>query len=55
MSDEVIIEIFVRLAVIHGCSADDILETPKLREQYLKEARHRMGDCSERDLLHRLV
>lgn len=55
MTDDAIIEVFARMASSQGCSVDDILETPGLREQYLAETRSLMGDLSERDLLHRLV
>jgi hypothetical protein len=55
VSDEAIIGVFRRMALDHGCSADDILETPELREQYLAEMRSIAGSLPERDLLHRLV
>jgi hypothetical protein len=55
MSDEVIIEVFCRMVRNHGCSADDILLTPELREEYLAGTRRVFGDRPERQLLHRLV
>ncbi len=55
MNDEVIIDVFRQMSSKHGCSADDILETPELREQFLAATRNVLGDLPERDLLHRLV
>jgi hypothetical protein len=55
VSDEAIIDVFRRLALDHGCSADDILETPELRERFLDETRRILGELPERELLHRLV
>lgn len=55
MNDKAIVDVFRRMAFTHGCSTDDILETPELREQYLAEMRHIVGSLPERELLHRLV
>ncbi len=55
MNDEVLIDVFRRMASAHGASVDDILETPELREEYLDEARRSLGHLPERELLHRLV
>lgn len=55
MSDEVIIEVFRQMVVKRGCSADDVLEAPELRGEYLTEGRRQLGDLPERQLLHRLV
>ena len=53
--DSVIISVFTRLALSHGCSADDILETPELREAFLAGTRRELGDLPEQELLHRLT
>jgi hypothetical protein len=53
--DQVIIDVFSRLAKIHRCSVDAILESPELRAQYLAETRHILGVLPERELLHGLV
>jgi hypothetical protein len=55
VADEALISVFNRLARSRGCSVDDILETPELREEYLSESRHVVGDLPEQQLLHRLV
>lgn len=55
MNDDAIIDVFRRMAVTHRCSADDILETPELRELYLVETRRVLGNLPERELLHKLV
>jgi hypothetical protein len=55
MNDEHLIEVFRRLLHLHGCSVDDILETPELRQEYLAGTRRVLGDLPERELLHRLV
>lgn len=53
--DDTMIEVFRRMSQRQGCSADDILETPELRQQFLASTRIVLGDLPERDLLHRLV
>jgi hypothetical protein len=55
MNDEALIDVFGRMARDHGCSADDILETPELREEFLRQTRRVLGDLPERQLLHRLI
>jgi hypothetical protein len=55
MSDQHLITIFCRMVKDHGCSVDDILETPELRAVYLADARRDLGPLPERELLHRLV
>lgn len=55
MNDEGIIDVFRAMVHKHGCSVDDILETPELRNEYLTETRRLFGNRSERALLHRLV
>jgi hypothetical protein len=55
MSDTTIIDVFRKMLHAHGCSVDDILETPELRDEYLTAMRRKLGDHSERELLHRLV
>lgn len=52
--DEVIIQVFSRMARIQECSSEDILEDPSLREKFLAETRLVLGNLPERDLLHRL-
>lgn len=53
--DTTIITVFTRMALSHGCSADDILETPELREEFLTETRRVLGHLPEQQLLHRLT
>jgi hypothetical protein len=53
--DDTIVAVYANLTIQYGCSVDDILETPKFREQFLQATRHRLGDLPERELLHRLV
>jgi len=53
--DAVITAVYGQLLRHHGCSVDDILETPELRAAYLAEARRALGELPERDLLHRLT
>lgn len=55
MSDQTIIAIFRHMVQTHGCSADDILETPELRVEFLAGTRRLLGNLPERALLHRLV
>jgi hypothetical protein len=55
MNDEALIDAFSRMTRVHGCSADDILETPELREEFLRQTRRVLGDLPERQLLHRLI
>lgn len=55
MSDDTIRDVFQRMTTASGCSVDDILETPSLREEFLTKVRSVMGEYAERDLLHRLV
>lgn len=53
--DAVIASVYGQLLRHHGCSVDDILETPELRTTFLAEIRRSVGDLPERDLLHRLT
>jgi hypothetical protein len=55
MSDDLMIEVFSRMARAHDCSVDDILVTPELRGEYLAQTRSILGDLPERQILHRLV
>ncbi len=52
--DEVVIDVYRRMVHDHRCSAEDILETPDLRERYLAEVRWVLGNLPERELLHKL-
>jgi hypothetical protein len=53
--DDTIVTVFRGMSLKHGCSADDVLETPELREEFLTGTRALAGEVAERDLLHRLV
>jgi hypothetical protein len=53
--EPVVIAVYRHLAQIHHCSADDILETPELREKYLADTRQVLGNLPERQLLHKLI
>jgi hypothetical protein len=53
--DTTIITVFSQMSRTKGCSADDILETPELRVEYLQETRQLLGDLPEQQLLHRLT
>jgi hypothetical protein len=55
MNDDVLVTVFRRLVDAHGCSVDDILETPELRQAFLADTRLALGPLPERELLHRLV
>ena len=48
-------ETISRMVLSHGCSADSILETPELREEYLANMRQAVGDLPEQKLLHVLT
>jgi hypothetical protein len=52
--DEALIAAYRHLVVSHQCSAEDILEDPELRCEFLAEVRHIVGNLPERQLLHRL-
>jgi len=53
--DAVVIDVFSRMVHVRRCSADDVLETPELRAEYLNEARRLLGNLPERELLHKLT
>lgn len=53
--DSTIINVFTCLARSHGCSADDVLETPELRGEFLAGVRQLLGNLPEQQLLHRLT
>ena len=54
--DNVIIMVYRRMVIRSQCSAEDVLEDPKLRLQFLTEVRLELKrDVPERQLLHRLT
>ena len=53
--EAVVIDVYRRMVLSHGCSADSILETPELREEYLANLRQVVGDLPEQQLLHALT
>jgi hypothetical protein len=53
--EPVVIDVYRRMALSHGCSADSILETPELREEYLANMRQLVGNLPEQKLLHALT
>ena len=53
--DAVVIDVYTRMVLSHHCSADLILETPELRQEYLANMRQQLGDVSEQKLLHALM
>jgi hypothetical protein len=53
--ESVLINVFTCMALSRGCSVDDILETPELREEFLTETRRVLGHLPEQQLLHRLT
>ncbi len=53
--EPVVIDVFRRMVLSHGCSADAILETPALREEYLANMRQAVGNLPEQTLLHALT
>jgi hypothetical protein len=53
--DAVVIDVYSRMVRAHGCSADSILESPELREEYLVTMRQRAGTLPEQTLLHALT
>ncbi len=55
MNDDNLVAVFSRMVKDHGCSVDDVLETPELREAFLADVRCDLGPLPERELLHRLV
>jgi hypothetical protein len=50
-----VVDVYRHMVLSHGCSADAILETPELREEFLTEMRQRVGDLPEQRLLHALT
>jgi hypothetical protein len=50
-----VIDVYRRMVLSHGCSADSILETPELREEYLAGMRQTLGNLPEQKLLHALT
>jgi hypothetical protein len=52
--DEVLINVYRRMVIDRHCSAEDILEDPELRAEFLTRVRQELGDLPERQLLHRL-
>jgi hypothetical protein len=52
--DDVLIDVYRRIVLRFRASAEDILEDPGLRTEFLAEARQSLGDLPERQLLHRL-
>jgi hypothetical protein len=54
MNDDVLVEIYRQLVRVYRCSAEDILEDPNLRTEYLTQTRQRLGALPEHALLHRL-
>src|SRR4051794_5017694 len=53
--DTVVVDVYSRMVRAHGCSADSILESPELRQEYLATMRQRVGDLPEQKLLHALT
>jgi hypothetical protein len=55
MDDEILISVYRLLVLRSRASAEDILEDPVLRNEFLVEVRSRLGEhLPERQLLHRL-
>ena len=52
--DEVVVNAYRHMVQVYNCSAEDILEDPKLREEYLEQTRRVLGNLPERQLLHKL-
>jgi hypothetical protein len=52
--DSTLIQVFTQMAMQHGSTVDDILETPELREEFLVNSRSHLGLLPEQTLLHRL-
>jgi hypothetical protein len=50
-----VINVYRSRVLSHRCSADSILETPELREEYLANMRQALGDLPEQKLLHALT
>jgi len=50
-----VIDIYRRMVLTHGCSADAILENPRFREEYLQNMRQAVGNLPEQQLLHGLT
>lgn len=51
----VVIDVFTHMAKTHRCSADAILVSPDLREEYLQQMRERVGNLPEQSLLNALI
>jgi hypothetical protein len=53
--DAVLIRVYCELVREHGCTADDILHHPELRQEYLSRSRASLGTSpEEHELLRRL-
>lgn len=52
--DDVLIDTYRRLVLVHRVSAEDILEDPAMRTAFLDNVRQSLGHLPERQLLHRL-
>ena len=53
--ESIVLEVYRRLVLSHGCSVDSILETPELREEFLANMRQLLGEVPEQKLLHALT
>ncbi len=53
--DPAIIATYSQMLRTCGCSVDDVLETPELRNEYLAIVRRTVGNLPEQTLLHRLT
>jgi hypothetical protein len=54
-TEQAVIQVYISLVREHRCSADTILESPELREQYLLRTRQLLGHLPEQQLLHHLT
>ena len=55
MNDELILSAYRSLVLANGCSADDILVTPKLRCDFVQEVLSQCIGLTEKFILQRLI
>jgi hypothetical protein len=55
MHDELILAAYRHMVLNHACSADDILVTPELREQFVVFVLRKQNRLTEKFILRRLI
>ncbi len=55
MNDETILAAYRNMVLTNGCSADDILVTPILRENFVQQVISRRKGLTEKFVLQRLI